>query len=918
MGRLQTGLRGVTTTSNYDDGDMYSLVNLRLKGGALQPILPYGDVGSMPARFDDVYVHRNADWEHWIGVFVSRSEPVLTQVAWFEVGGDVVEWIAENLPDKINSVEQSGNLLVFTSDRSQYYALFIDGHYRWYGELPDLPVVEFGCYDEFSEDLDGDDYKTRYVEFKEDILIDEKLSRLKTWETDIKARINTGIKRVDYLYTNNASVNDNTYDFNGLFHDAFFVRYTFRLYDDSYISYSPPVLLMPGSNILDLLTVSLAVEFMGEVLYEKGLLAGAIKNALYDMAFRTRLTGLKVAGFMPGMKYDFSALRQYKDLIKSVDIFISPYVGISNVDNIDIILENLTLKPAELVEWRGRYISSITSEMERRVRDMSSFYLIKSIPVGEDSGGVYIPLLAKDDDETLSAIRNLVHQPQLEESTFIHMEGAKKTFSYNGRLHMADITTTFFNGFTPPFFRVGTNEGWGAYNGVKGGFILAPDQIIITETKIQAGSSIGYVYNVFQNTGTESLQFGMCSAMISYPDIRAKQMTFYLTHPSISNYWHRMKTIELKEHDFLNIAYYLQEGLRPIGISGAGVMMEVPAVDTGVDFIVRAENEMRVSDVNNPLVYNNKNSLVFGSGRVMNMSNVLMNVSNDNYGQYPLYVFTAGGVYTLSVSEGDIPYSSVLQPVYAEAPLSDIVCPTSLGVVFVSRRGLMFINGTRLDYLTGGVEERPEELRLPEVAGSTEVLYDSGMSEMFTEYIKGVTSLTYNSYYNEIIVADDTKPYGWILDLDSGAMCRTTNRAGRQVRNAFPASYNFYDTVVFDINKEAGGADVRMITRPLRYGTPDVKRMERIILRGVFYGLGRTGDYEPLTGLLYSNDSRFFLMSRGLKIKEGNRRDLDLGMFFGQQFRGYVFFFAGRVLEGTKIEFLESEVEKVYNNTKMR
>jgi hypothetical protein len=893
MGRLQTALKGVTTTSVYEDGDMYSLVNLRRKGGSLHPVLPYMPVGSIPAGFDQIYVHRNSGWERWTGFFASQEDPVLTQVAWFEAGGEVVEWITTNLPDRINSVEQSGNLLVYTSDRTQYYALFVNGHYKWYGEFPALPAVMFDCYEEFSSDFDGtDDGRVSVIElFMETDSVYEKESKLKNMTDTIKSIVNMGIRYVDSLYMGDADIKDSSYDFNGLFHDAFFVRYALRLYDNSYINYSPPILLMSSSNILDLLQMNL-------VTYPK-----------MDSIMRIFLNGMYITGFMPGMKYDFGVLQEYGDLIKSVDIFISPYVGISNVDNLHIAMEEIKLVPN--LEYRIRCVSEINDVMMQRARDMSSFYLLKSISIGEDSGGSYVPLIAKSDLETISSVRNLVQRPQLEESVFIHREGAKKTFAYNGRLHMADITTVFFGGWPANFFLWATNEGAYRYNGLSRAFVFSPGDGIVIETEINAGGVNGKVY---AEQIAEQRTFGMGSAMWSYPDSRAKRATFYMVR---SGKWYRLRTLELKEHEFLNVSYYLSDKLGPIEFS-VDSPEEVTPVDTGEDFTITSEGEMRVSDVNNPLVYDIRNNLSFFGGRIMNMSTALMNISNDNYGQYPLYVFTGAGVYTLRVGEGNIPYSTVSQPVYAEAPLLDVVCPTPLGVVFVSMRGLMFINGTRLDYLSGQVEERPAVLRLPDIGEAGKILYDAGMSEGFREYMKGITSLTYGSYYNEIVIADTSKPYGWILDMESGAMFRTTNRAGKPVRNVFPASYNFHGSAIFDINSGAGEADVVMITRPLRYDIPDVKKMERIVLRGLFYGLKRMGEYEPLTGLLYSNDSRTFLFARGLYIKEGDRRDLDLGMFFRQQFREYIFVFAGRVSEGTKIEILESEVTKSYDNTKMR
>jgi hypothetical protein len=939
MGRIQTELKGITTASAYEDGDMYSLVNLRRKGGVLQPVLPYGSAGSVPAGLDEIFIHRNEDWEHWIGFAVSPADPVLTQVMWFEPEGGVVETVVTDLQDRINSVEQTGNMLVFISDTAMYYALFKDGHYKWYGELPDMVPVEWTCYEEkeYYENNTGDEAdKGRPLDIQTlGIIADSRYAThggnvVNPWDNytyayiynkpaveedfvslreSIKGTINETRLKLSGYYAGTGGVDAGNL-FRGLFYDAFFARYAYRLYDDTHVKLSPPVLVMPASRLLDNVTVRSSWRFVPKEASDQ-----------VDIGFQASLSRMFVRGYVPGVKYDLSSLSGYEEIIKGVDIFLSPMLNIAGSDKTGDLRALFPFVFPGSIDIGAPLSESVTASVFDKpdmgsIADMSLFGLVKSLDTGATTNGNYIPFPEKTDSDTISNITNVLHREQLKDSTqSAHKSGAKKTYSYNGMLHLADITTSFFKGFGYPFFNWQSPDNYG-YNGgpartYSDPYFSSGDEIII-ETEIKTGSSFGKVYAVYAVT---DYSYGVLSAMLSYPDTGAKRMTFYRKDGGDGRVY-RVRTFELLEHEFLNVAYYLNEDLKPVVIPVFGV--EAPAPDTSRGFTFVAHNELRVSETNNPLRVTNENVMTVGTGRIMAMGSNMMSVSNWNYGVFPLYVFTTEGIYTLKVGEGGVAYSKVTQPTSLDIPVSDVVCSTPHGVVFVAQRGLMFINGQRLDYLTGGVEERPDRLHLQEFAGVTDRLYGAGMAEGFTDYIKGVTSLAYGSRYNEVIVSDASKGYSWALSLDDGAMCRTTNRTGKAVRNAAPASYVFCDGTLFDIDSETGEADVAMITRPLRYGTPDVKRLERIIVRGLLYGLKGAEGYAPVTGLLYSNDGRNFLFARGLRIKEGNHRDLDMGMLGRQQFREYVLVFAGRVSEGTKIEFVESEVVKAYDNTKMR
>jgi hypothetical protein len=280
-------------------------------------------------------------------------------------------------------------------------------------------------------------------------------------------------------------------------------------------------------------------------------------------------------------------------------------------------------------------------------------------------------------------------------------------------------------------------------------------------------------------------------------------------------------------------------------------------------------------------------------------------------------VFTSEGVYVLKVGEGDVAYSVITQAAFLEGPVSDVICRTPQGVVFAVARGLCIINGTRVDFLSKAVEEDPVDLRFqvtPEMEG---VLPDYG-KESFREFLKGLTGMVYDNYRNELIIMNRSKVYNRVFSFDDGSFYVTLERIEHVVQNSLPELKVVSGRKLLDFAREEGDAHVSFITRPLLYGTQDVKSMERMVLRGVIYGLKKVSGRLPVVVTHYSNDGRNFLASRGLFVREGNHKDLDMGMYGRNKFRYYSFSFGGICEQETVIEFLESLVGKAYDGGKMR
>ncbi|KAA6314601.1 hypothetical protein EZS27_034808, partial [termite gut metagenome] len=408
-----------------------------------------------------------------------------------------------------------------------------------------------------------------------------------------------------------------------------------------------------------------------------------------------------------------------------------------------------------------------------------------------------------------------------------HQYGASAVYSYNSRLHIADIKTTFFKGFSPKFFQ------WNSpYNGVESPTGGTQSRFWI-EVELQTGAITQKVYADIDFVVRQKMFF---SALLSYPDIRAKRMTVY-EHSSIGT-WKKLKSLELLSHDFLNIAYYLNEDTNPI-MEDASEQYLIPP-PTNIPVTLAEQNKIKISELNNPVLFPVLNTYQIGSGNILNIASNIMNVSDRNFGQYPLYIFTTQGIWTLSVGTGEVVYSTLSAPTYYDTPTSPVVCSTPFGVVFTTRRGLCIINGMQVDFISPQIEQPsiPYNIDFPPQAAAAIHRFNV---IPFPEYLKNIELILYNSGENEIIVCDKESPYNYVFNIPSQACYLSTEVIEAEVKNVFLRLLVLEGLAVKDYAQSGQtSAKASFITRPLLWGTPDIKKLERIMLRATLHNLTGT------------------------------------------------------------------------------
>ena len=913
MARITVPFSGLTSHANHKDGECSNLVNLRPKNGYLKPVPPRKLHHELNKEYSIVFIHRIGDVANWIGVN--------HMVIYANINSDPIQIGTTKEP--VNSIQQIGNTLSFITDNDTYYALWADQAYTYLGTLPPLHDVKFSTDPMVTR---GKFYNSEY---------EGALPYPKTDDERVVFTEKT-IGLVKLLLEEEGS--------KGYFHDAFLIRYAYRLYDGSIIRPSSPILVMPQDHYSE---------------WGKAYLTRTGTSDIYDNDAKVNLKMFKLIA-----EYSFPAdMEKWKDIIKSVDFFTSKYVGLANPDSISNFFMTfpsaggINIYKQSDKSFGQRHVdhqqrgagrgpspsrggtpiggSSSSSSHNRQSSDgqrladpkvefvdtpedkvvsASQFYLYYSdddyLTPKTDANKVKFP---NSKVTVKSNFYNIINQEVMPNDTLSHHAiGASTSSVYNNRIRLSDIKTTFYSGHSLTHFQWGSN-----YNGVPTSESISSKADFIVLVYIKAGQEESILksniplYDLFMN------------AFISYPDPRAVKLRVLSTSIDGLVFTERL-SIELTPHPYLNIAYAINDDLLPLitNVYSTAYLPYGYSYRWHPKITINEPNKLKVSEINNPFVFPNLNTYQIGSGKILNESSIIMNVSDRNYGMYPVFVFTDNGVFTMAGQTSDSVHDSVQAPTYLEPPISDKICATPYGVVFITKRGLMIISQHETKFLSPQLRDDGDNVifRMPGTNDDPVVdLHDKispADSITFREFLSTVSDMIYNPYNDELIISSKENEYCYVYDFPTSSYYISTENITGIVQNSFPDIYVLDGKNVKDYSqKHNGTTNISIITRPLHFGTSDIKTLERTILRALLYKV-----HSITVIAFHSVDGVRFEPAKGRLVMgdDKNYKDIDLGLLARETYPHYVLLISGTIDDESQIRYAEFEIVKRYDNDKMR
>ena len=313
---MEVALRGLSSAGNdYDcqDGELQVCHNAINNGAGLRPIQEPTAIAELPAGWKglafvhhtsagDTYIIRDGSGNAWYG----KADDIQTGESAAGALTQMTEPQAGLFKDGEYQLSSVGNVLVVnfnSTDVSGIHYYRYDAYkktYSYIGQYPPDVALEFELmYDNWSGVANrGNVVNTKIAAT---VTVDDAIKVSHSFQYGESAKLQDAVMGLVNETVNEAKVKSQ-------FLNPFFVRYAYRLYDGTYIMQSSPVLMVPDCGYNPTVITQLKSSEDPQV---------RIRAAYRTMNLRAR------SRISDG---DSELLKNWADIIQSVDIFITPQI----------------------------------------------------------------------------------------------------------------------------------------------------------------------------------------------------------------------------------------------------------------------------------------------------------------------------------------------------------------------------------------------------------------------------------------------------------------------------------------------------------------------------------------------------------------------------------------------------------------
>lgn len=815
------GMTNVPSDLLSDDSELLESDGFIFKDGEMKAVQKGVSIGNVPYKI--MYVHKMADYENIIAYDGAGN------IYWYtkDDSGNIV-----SPPDGVTKsfnvgtvydVNSIGNTLVCATSEGIHYLLYKGNKYKDLGkELPRLDYdftferptgnyiqEESGrtlCNAENAVEVKtGESYfnplnhtfiqaggvKPDGSETHSYTMFSVKMSTDSKYENEFQETIQGHVAQaINWTKSKN------------MFSFPFFLRCAFRMFDGSYCRITTPIICYPTVN-KNCMFSSAFYEVTSKTYSDLHQMGGA-KSMFYFIEYRELLFRFE------------SISSDWSDIIKEVVVFASDQVVPFYIDkgwhfespnglhkkyayanfgyktyeeklftyDVDASTSTRAVHDELLPKYKsdGQIISELLTK--------TVFYKLFTVPINLGFMGGYdfhYTVTGQGGEPTFiseGTLENLQEQEQLKVDDYYGWASlsAKSIYNYNGRLNLIGATRTPFAGFAK---FVGKDRS-------KDDAFIMFTHIVSDKCDTWVERSVTADYNFLQG-------------WLFYPDPNATEVIFHFGGKYIR--------ISLKTHPRLNGAYTFpvlppnkQQEFAEISES------ELLKIVTSINDKEDLNSQIFTSVVNNPFVFEASGDNTVGTGKILGIIANTEAVSQGQFGQYPLMVFTDEGIYGLSVnSEG----------LYSRAyPISREVCnedsplvPTDRLVFFASKKGLMAASG-------GSVACMSEQMR-----GRVPRNFATFGEGKFLDFLKGCL-IAYDYRDSILRIFSKGKSYQYIYNMvDKTFSMVNSGIEAQAVVNDYPDNLiqdtngNVYSlTSKPDINEDTESYSGSFTTRPLKLG----------------------------------------------------------------------------------------------------
>lgn len=889
------GYTSVPADYECPDGDLAGVSNMLPDEYGLIPIFPPTTNLKLDKKYNVVYWHKTNNVNNYIVCFKDVYYYIEVNKIDKDTHVGVLNLIA-NLSDEGNAyqVNSIGNTLLILTPKGVNYFLwdFTDGYINLGKHIPEIPI-SFGLQgemkrsDEFDHKFNNEesmgyesvvyddwDYEPRQGNLPHLWYWDELKSMKKDFnEISQKRLADTVMAQV------NKFIAENTTNA-GRFMFPFFVRYAYRLYDGTITMQSAPILMITNSDSPVVTVGNVGVN--DSIVYNSS--TGA-KPARVD-----HIKNMRVCAMIHQLDYKvvqasvLDTLKKWKDIVKSVDIFISKpiytydqngttikrVVLSEEVTNMYSVCKNVGGKDVESKTYyqynsfANLYAQTFSDDnmsypkwylplprkedetVNKDILDQSSFFLLRSIEI-ED-----LKVERTIIDVNKEYLQSLVNREAMTDDYDSHDSIVSKySYTYNSRLNITGISKKIYSGY----------HGQATICNCDGRYIY--------DTRLKRWYKYStmqfYILYFIKENGRQFVVRGENGVIgRDFPFV-------YLYHPNPNVYQARIVLltgsfnyyldVEMKPHSMLNGSVYFMDWS-----SNYDKFKSYPDIDhisqsPDEDCVVYIPNKIYSSVTNNPFSFPAENICTVGTGEIYALSSASKALSQGQFGQHPLYAFCSDGVWALGISStGGF---SAVQPFTRDVCIAThSITQLDSSVVFVSVRGIVHISGSNATILT-------DTLKLEKIFDLTQLPHIEDLAKLSNLDLENIKYAELSKYLPEcriiyayipqrLIVYNPNYSYAYVYSIKTKQWGIMYTNIHSHI-NSYPMALAMTndDTLVDfcenatvdDKGSPITGIKGIVVTRPIKLDAPDIlKTIDTIIQRGTF----KRGHVK--TALYASND----------------------------------------------------------------
>jgi hypothetical protein len=745
-----------TEPSDYEcpDGQLAASLNLISEDNQLKPVFQPAARCVMPQGMTVVFIHQNYTFRNYIihdhaggrllwmeagQIDNAQSRPVDADTITQILSNDSPTHVIITLDGQdIHGFEAVGNTIIILASDGMHYVLWkstAEGYIHLGTHLPELPI-SFGLQGMISvSERYHHNWSTAGEGWGTGAFYSKLDDKYKLTRDAITAAV---LAKVNKIIADEATKK-------GRFIFPFLIRYALRLYDGSLTMQSNPVLMLPTTDS----PVGCIVEDLN----------GGSDSQMWYRVFATAA----MLDFQPLSQMKINEVKNWKDIIKSIDIFVSkpiytydqagainqiefswkfPGFSLAKVsgtawdneqgihypnrpDGTQVVYAKISTEQL-LKEW----FTMNTNVTSKAGRTNTEYAALIGTEGGETAPGTSLSLWENYEGKAVIPMHSKEHVAEQIENC--------SSFYLLKQIPVEELTTARKDVRLEEEYLTSLEARETLPDGYDSHDTLMPTIAYTYNARLNLANITKSLFSGFQPSAAHPFQQDTEEAAYSTfifirkqgkeivvasqtSELRQPYGVPYFFHPDTDAYravmffgLNRCYDIRLKPHPTLNgaVAVSIWEGPQTSQYSDGTQSPQPPAQSDDIN--VTIPNKIYTSEVNNPFIFPVTAINTVGTGTVLGISAAAKALSQGQFGQFPLYAFTTDGVWALEVSATGS--YDARQPITRDVCISTgSITQLDSAVLFATDRGIMLISGSQTQCITDSIfAEQPfNVLNLP-------------------------------------------------------------------------------------------------------------------------------------------------------------------------------------------------------------